>query len=408
MLALLSLGTPWNVIRPSVEWLVKTQASNGGWNFSGSNTGHERLIYTFYPVLVLVRCRRRLGSVAKQALSRVAAFVDSCEEHEAAFWGPLREHIWRLVASSRKNRSTTDVSLIAYRELFEDGWPAMHVDEDWLPDRFSMVLMCGSNYLHLREIVRADDPLALLHIRYLADERINAGWNDKREQKPKTWATALGALTLHRWAGDLARIRPRPTRLPTRAELLFKLRSATQPVPPISRPARALLRRLSALLSGAQDATGYQILVRDVFMFLFGEVLKEPKLESQTFLGTLRRDVTFRNAAQTGPLFDWKMLHKIDSLLVECKNKDTLSYEDLRQTACYLGKRMGRLAILACRKTTADDTREILNWFVNNDEKYMLVVNDEALVDWVRLKDRGEDPTDAIADLYRSLREGVQ
>ena len=40
---------------------------------------------------------------------------------------------------------------------------------------------------------------ALLHIRYLADERIGAGWNDRREDQPKPWATALGALTLHRW-----------------------------------------------------------------------------------------------------------------------------------------------------------------------------------------------------------------
>jgi hypothetical protein len=69
---------------------------------------------------------------------------------------------------------------------------------------------------------------------------------------------------------------------------------------------------------------------------------------------------------------------------------------------------MGYLAVLACRKTSGDDVWKMLNWFVNNDEKYLLVVNDENLVDWIRLKDRGEDPTDAIADLYRSLREGAQ
>lgn len=33
--------------------------------------------------------------------------------------------------------------------------------------------------------------------------------------------------------------------------------------------------------------------------------------------------------------------------------------------------------LLACRKTTADAAREILNWFVNNDDKYIFVVNDE-------------------------------
>ena len=145
-----------------------------------------------------------------------------------------------------------------------------------------------------------------------------------------------------------------------------------------------------------------------MFTFLFGDVLKEPKLESKTFFGTQRRDITFRNAAETGPWSDWKRRYQIDPLLIECKNTDTLTYDDLRQTASYLGKRMGYLAILACRKNSGDDVWKMLNWFVNNDEKHVLVVNDENLIDWIRLKDRGEDPTDAIADLYRSLREGAQ
>jgi hypothetical protein len=41
----------------------------------------------------------------------------------------------------------------------------------------------------------ASDPLALLHIRCLADERISTGWSDKREEQPKMWA-ALGPLTI--------------------------------------------------------------------------------------------------------------------------------------------------------------------------------------------------------------------
>jgi len=165
---------------------------------------------------------------------------------------------------------------------------------------------------------------------------------------------------------------------------------------------------MAELRAGPTHATKYQHCVRDVFTFLFGDMLKEPRLESKTFFGTQRRDVTFRNAADRGPWFDWKTRHETDSLLVECKNKNALNYDDLRQTASYLGKRMGRIAVLACRKNSGDDVWQMLNWFVNNDEKYILVVNDENLVDWIRLKDRGEDPTDAIADLYRSLREGAQ
>jgi hypothetical protein len=408
VLALISLGAPWNVIKPSVNWLLRTQASNGGWNFPGVRGGFERLIYTFYPVLVLVRRRRELGTEAEQALARVATFVDSCEERGTAFWQPLREHIRRLVTTAHKQTSGAESALSAYGELFHDSWPGIRVDEDWLTDRFSLSLMCGPNYLHIRRLVRADHPIALLHVRHLADERINAGWSDRHEASPKTWATALAALTLHRWANDILQIRPMLKRLPTRAELLLALRSEARPTTAQSTHARELLRRMSEISSGPTEASKYQCFVRDAFIFLFGDLLKEPKLESKTMLGTLRRDITFRNAASAGPWLDWKSAHENHGILVECKNKENLSYHDLRQTACYLGKRMGRLAILACRRTTADDVREMLNWFVNNDEKYLLVVDDQTLADWIRLKDRGEDPSDAIGDLYRTLREGVQ
>jgi hypothetical protein len=407
-LALASLRAPWRVIQPSVEWLLRTQAPNGGWNFPGTDAGNQRLIYTFYPTLVLARCRRHVGDRGAQALARVSEFLKVCEERQDAWWSPLWEHLRRIVAPAKHRRMSSLSSFTAYWELFGEDWPTIHVDEDWLPERFSMVQMCGSNYLHLRRVVRPDDPLALLHIRYFADERIGHGWNDKPEDQPKTWATALGALTLHRWAQDLARARATLTRLPTRAELLARLRGGIQPAPNASRMARSLLRRLAELRTGPAHATRYQHWVRDVFTFLFGDVLKEPKLESRTFSGTQRRDVTFRNAAEKGPWFDWKIQHGIASLLIECKNTEALTYDDLRQTASYLGKQMGRVGILASRKNCGDDVWKMLNLLVNNEEKYVLVVNDENLIDWIRLKDRGENPTDAIADLYRSLREGAQ
>jgi hypothetical protein len=408
VLALLTVGAPWDRIRPSVQWLIARQAKNGGWNYPGTGEGHERLIYTLYPSLVLFRCQAQLGKTGKDALSRVSAFVESCEEQQNPFWAPLRNQLRRLVGRSRRQKSAGDAALDEYWRLFEDRWPTERVDEDWLPERFNMALMCGTNYLLLRPGVAADHPLALLHVRYLADERLGNGWSDQHEEHPKTWATALGALTLHRWARDFCRLRPSLTRLPTRSELVLRLRSETGREGPRSKEARSLVRRFSQLEPGARNAAQYQLLVLDAFVFLFGDVLKDPKSESSTFLGTLRRDVTFKNFAETGPWLDWKNEHHILLVLIECKNKEKLSYDDLRQTACYIGRKMGRLGILACRKTTPDDVREMLNWFVNNDDKYVLVVNDDSLIDWIKLKDRGENPTSAIADVYRSLRESSQ
>ena len=268
-LALLSLRAPWNLIEPSVKWLLARQATHGGWNFPGTREGHERLIYAFYPTLVLLRCRARLGQTGKGALSRVSAFIESCQEQENPFWIPLRSRLRALLGHHRGQQSSGDAPLNDYWRLFEQDWPIERVDEDWLSNRFSMALMCGPNYLLLRRPLPPNHPMALLHIRYLADERISSGWSDKREdQQPKTWATALGALTLHRWARDLCRISTGLTRIPTRTELLKRLQAGTAQEGPISNDARSLLRRFSQLRPGAQHATKYQLLVRDVFMFL--------------------------------------------------------------------------------------------------------------------------------------------
>lgn len=407
-LALLRLGTPWEETRPSVEWLLRAQAANGGWNYSGSAEGHEHPIFSFYAILVLLICRRRLRAPVEQAVSRARAFLRGSEKSYEAGWLPLLLHLGRLTGLMRRGAQWRATRRSEYEQLFEDGWPTVRVDEDWLPDRFNMALLCGANYLHLRHAIVPTDSLALLHVRYLADERIGFGWSDRRESDPKTWATALGVLTLHRWASDVTRAPRTLKRLPTRWELFAQIQERAAPAPRVSKRARELVRRFGETRSGLQHAAAYEALIVDTFVFLFGDTLKEPESQSKTSRGTLRRDITFRNAAEKGPWFDWKLRHMIESVLIECKNKEVLSHGDLRQTAGYLGKSMGRLAILACRKTTVDDVRELLNWFVTSDDKYILVLNDEALTDWIRLKGSGGDPTAALADLYRSLREGVQ
>jgi hypothetical protein len=164
-----------------------------------------------------------------------------------------------------------------------------------------MTLMCGSNYLLLRHQLDANHAGALLHLLYYADEMVGNGWTDRREdQQPKTWATALGLLTLHRWAHDLGRTSTPLPRIPTRAELLKKLQPGSAVEGRMSSYARSLVRRFKEVRPGPQHARKYQVLVRDVFAFLFGDVLKDPKLESKTIYGTLRRDVMFSNAAEVG------------------------------------------------------------------------------------------------------------
>jgi hypothetical protein len=163
-----------------------------------SRGGPERLIYTFYPTLVLLRCRTQVGEAGKSALSRVADFIELCEEQQDPFWVPLRSYLRNLLGHHRRQQKVADASLNNYWQLFEHDWPIKGVFEEWHPNRFTMTLMCGSNYLLLRRQVAPKDPVALLHIRYYADEMVGNGWTDRREeQQRKTWATALWAQEAH-------------------------------------------------------------------------------------------------------------------------------------------------------------------------------------------------------------------
>ena len=140
------------------------------------------------------------GQAAKQGKTRFLVYLLSLNRMRRKIHSGIRskDRLRALLRRSHGQQRAGDASLNNYRRLFDDGWPSERVDEDWLSNRFNMALMYGSNYLLLRHQIAPNDPLALLHIRCLADERISTGWSDKREEQPKMWATALGALTLHR------------------------------------------------------------------------------------------------------------------------------------------------------------------------------------------------------------------
>ncbi len=408
VLAMLSLGAEWPLIEPSVDWLIHAQAPSGGWNFGGDDSGDEKLVYTVYPTLVLLRCRAAGHSASDQALSGVHRFLGEHGVRDDPFWIPC--DCFLRARLSGNVRAQDSAALAEYAALLRTGWPSEPVNEDQLAIRFSMSMFSPANLLFLRALVLPTDPIALLHVRYLADETINGrSWTDAKERRPKTWATALGLLALYRWAADLLRSGRSLQRLPTQMELFrASTRSSSAPAE-LSGEARALRERIRRLQPGDKDANRYRDWVRDVLVFLFAPALGEPRTEPRTWLGTLRRDVTFAIRTNEGPWQDWKDRHELPgSVVVECKNKSKLGPDDLRQTACYLGSKMGRFAILATRDTSIDQVRPWLNWFANNDDKYILVVSDRDLIAWIELKETGGDPGSALYDCYRSLRESVQ
>lgn len=406
-LALLALDVPWEEVEPSVRWLLQEQGASGGWTYSPESP-EERLIYTIYPTLVLARTQLKLRNEGSAALDRVCHYLNICKERDEVFWTPAVHFLKRVsTLKADPGAKREPVDLADYVQIFAQQWPVERIDEDHLPRRFNMAAYAPSNYMFVRRLVGPTDPVSLLHMRCLADERLGDGWSDSpRDDRPKTWATALGLLTLASWSRDLEREQPSITRLPTRVEIVRS--HDHQPSAPCPE-GRRLLAKLQKIPTGQEGADNYRDWVRDIFVYLFSKDLEKPSTEVRTWLGTQRRDVTFAVKNHDSPWREWKRNYGVPaSIVVECKNKAKLNPVDIRQLACYLGKKMGRFGIMVTRKSTIDDLRDHLNWFENNDDKCILVFNDDALKDWITMKARERDPTEAVVDLHRALAEASQ
>ena len=313
-LALASLGAPWARFSPPSSGCSELfVAGNGGWNFPGTDASHQRLIYSLYPTLVIARFRRRLGNRGTEAIGRLSAFLDSmprtpCRKMVAAS-AALATHRRDFCERSAPVTSSFRNSL-RIGSLFEEDWPTIHVDEDWLPDRFSMAQMRllfelpapSANSSAGRSAGTLAHPI-LLEIREVTEVAGTTG--------PRNYPKNMGDRTR---CAHTTPVGPRscwrrsdsPEAPHSGQNSSPDCEAGHNKVKRSSRTARPLLNRIAELRAGMADAKRYQHWLRDVFTFLFGEVLKEPKLESKTFFGTQRRDITFRNAAEVNTLVHWK------------------------------------------------------------------------------------------------------
>ncbi|MEZ5941951.1 MAG: hypothetical protein R3C18_11205 [Planctomycetaceae bacterium] len=164
-----------------------------------------------------------------------------------------------------------------------------------------------------------------------------------------------------------------------------------------------LRKRLKACPAGTGGWKQFEDICIDTLTYLFVPPLTPPKIQPRTFSGIDRRDAVFPNRNFAGDN-NWGYLYQelgARLILFEFKNYDKteIGKDETNQTRNYLTKGMGRLGIMCCNRKPNDAAHIKRNSIFSEDEKVILFITVDNLLEMIDIKERGEDPSDFILDL---------
>lgn len=169
-------------------------------------------------------------------------------------------------------------------------------------------------------------------------------------------------------------------------------------------PTSILSEKLSKIPSGNDGATSYHRLCIDILNTLFYPDLSMFEKEAEIDEGRKRIDIIAANTSHCGFFFDICMKYQLRApkIIIECKNYSSdIENPELDQLAGRLGSKRGVFGILLCRQI---EDKEVLikrlRDYVNNDNKYMIVLEDSDLVSLLEYK--AQDNEQAIQDFLYS------
>jgi hypothetical protein len=174
--------------------------------------------------------------------------------------------------------------------------------------------------------------------------------------------------------------------------------------------AELLIKELSSVESGSDDAYRYQDIVHRMLTFCFHPHLADGKPQERTYAGTLIRDLIFTNE---GARNFWRyIMQSYGNLLVvfELKNKTDITGSDVDQIATYLGDTIGRFGILISRDNQSSTSFNRRKAIFNKEtpRKVILHLTDKDLIDLVSQRGIFKDTTDYIQDLYRKFMVAIE
>jgi hypothetical protein len=153
-------------------------------------------------------------------------------------------------------------------------------------------------------------------------------------------------------------------------------------------------------------------MVRVIFNFLFRGELGEGRPQSRTEEedeGVEIRDLLYSNNANSGFWKDLKDKYSASEIVVDAKNKDKLTRDDLRQLYCYLKPALGFWGFLVCRSEQPAWIRAFNRTLFRNfnQSRGLLILCDDDLRRMVQMKNRGQNPlaylSERMSEFIRSI-----
>jgi hypothetical protein len=163
---------------------------------------------------------------------------------------------------------------------------------------------------------------------------------------------------------------------------------------------------------GPKHFQGFEHIVRVVFNYLFIGELGEGKAQSRTHPedeGVEIRDIIFANNAESGFWNDLKRKYAASEIVLDAKNKDELTRDDLRQLYCYLKPALGFWGFIVCRSAQSSTINAFNRTLCRNFSQLrgLLILTDDDLRRMVQIKMRGQNPAiylqDRMSEFVRSL-----
>src|SRR5271167_4636417 len=144
-------------------------------------------------------------------------------------------------------------------------------------------------------------------------------------------------------------------------------------------------------------------MVRVIWRFLFRGELGEGQAQSRTEPendGIEIRDLVFANKADAGFWKDLKDKYSASEIVVDAKNTDDLTRDDLRQLYCYLKPAIGYWGFIVCRSQPSDAIQAFNRTLCKNfsQQRGILVLCDDDLRRMVEIKMRNNNPSDYLQD----------
>jgi hypothetical protein len=110
--------------------------------------------------------------------------------------------------------------------------------------------------------------------------------------------------------------------------------------------------------------------------------------------------VIFANKTDVGFWGSLKEKYDVSEVVVDAKNTDSLTRDDLRQLYCYLKRALGFWGFIVCRTSPSETIRAFNRTLYKNfaEQRGLMILCDDDLRKMVEIKGRGNNPSDYLQE----------